>query len=72
MIKTPSFDCKGTQVQSLVRELRSHRLCGVANMIKMKNNSNKNTTEKTYQNQRWGEKVSTVYSGPSKPRNIFT
>ena len=51
-IKTPSFRCKGVQVQSLVGEVRSHKLRSVAKMIKVKNNSNKNTTEKRYQNQR--------------------
>ena len=30
VIKTLHFHCRGKQVQSLIRELRSHMLCGMA------------------------------------------
>ena len=36
MVKTPHFQCSGVRVWPLVRELRSHILCGTAKLLKNK------------------------------------
>ena len=43
VVKTVELPMRGAQVWSLVRELRSHMLCGVAKKLKTKQNTHVHT-----------------------------